>query len=105
MKFWKYKEEWLSSEQALAMLEAPDLGAFMDAQDREYEHHLKCYEDFTVKTAARFTELAATVRLEQERQRNSKLADEAGQLRSERDELLRENAVLRRTVERLERKR
>jgi hypothetical protein len=34
----------------------------------------------------------------------NQLSDEAGNLRHERDELLRENAVLRRTVERLERK-
>lgn len=35
----------------------------------------------------------------------SRIADEAGALRSERDELLRENATLRRTIDRLERKR
>lgn len=34
------------------------------------------------------------------RQRNNRLSDEAGSLRTERDELLRENAVLRRTIER-----
>jgi len=37
--------------------------------------------------------------------RAGRLADDAGILRAERDDLLKENAVLRRTVERLERKR
>lgn len=37
-------------------------------------------------------------------ERASRLAAERGALRTERDELLRENAVLRRRVERLERK-
>jgi len=37
--------------------------------------------------------------------RASQLADEAGALRTERDELLRENAVLRRKLERLEARR
>lgn len=39
-----------------------------------------------------------------ERQRANRLADECGALRTERDELLRENAQLRRTIERLERR-
>lgn len=42
---------------------------------------------------------------ETDQQRANRLADEAGALRSERDELLRENATLRRQIERLERKR
>lgn len=37
-------------------------------------------------------------------ERGTRLADEAGALRSERDDLLKENATLRRTVERLERR-
>lgn len=38
-------------------------------------------------------------RLEAAEQRASRLGDECGQLRAERDELLRENAVLRRKLE------
>jgi hypothetical protein len=43
-------------------------------------------------------------RIEAAEQRAVRLADEAGDLRNERDELLRDNARLRRRVEKLERR-
>jgi len=83
-----------------------DMALIDEAQERARER----YEHFVVETAAQALQALDSapglkVRLDVERQRANRLADECGKLRDENRELLVENATLRRQVERLERRR
>lgn len=66
------------------------------------EYRLRPYEDAVEEPATKRKPASAQRGIDAEK-KASRLADECGALRTERDELLRENAVLRRGIEKLER--